>query len=141
MSSRSIFYDNWRDCLRAHYVHVLQTEDVANEVSLRTVLLDTGFEDHELNMIRNHVLGLAQIEAQLPEVEAPAESLLAESHSDNAPVDSVAESAVVDPSLVAAPEPAAAPTSENVSLPESTLKTTKVENKPLKKNFYQPSLF
>ncbi len=45
---RSIFFDEWQDCLRAHYVHVLRTSDSVTEPTLRHVLHQTGITDEEL---------------------------------------------------------------------------------------------
>ncbi len=50
--NRSIFYEDWRDCLRAHYLHVIRTNDTNNEASLYTVLRDTGFSDDEIADMR-----------------------------------------------------------------------------------------
>ena len=41
------FMEDWRDCLRAHYIHVVKEQDTVNEGSLITVLRDTGFEDED----------------------------------------------------------------------------------------------
>jgi hypothetical protein len=48
MSKRSIFFDYWQDCLRAHYVHVLSTDDKITEPTLRHVLLQTGLSEEDL---------------------------------------------------------------------------------------------
>ena len=45
---RSIFFDEWQACLRAHYVHVLRTNDSVTEPTLRHVLHQTGITDEEL---------------------------------------------------------------------------------------------
>ncbi len=45
---RSIFYDNWRDCLRAHYMHVIRTQDHVTEPTLHGVLLRVGFNEDEI---------------------------------------------------------------------------------------------
>ena len=45
---RSIFFDEWQDCLRAHYVHVLCVDDSVTEPTLRHVLHQTGITDEEL---------------------------------------------------------------------------------------------
>lgn len=45
---RSIFFDEWQACLRAHYVHVLRTNDSITEPTLRHVLHQTGITDEEL---------------------------------------------------------------------------------------------
>lgn len=45
---RSIFYENWRDCLRAHYMHVIRTQDRVTEPTLHGVLLRVGFSEDEI---------------------------------------------------------------------------------------------
>jgi hypothetical protein len=45
---RSIFFDEWQACLRAHYVHVLRSDDSVTEPTLRHVLHQTGIADEEL---------------------------------------------------------------------------------------------
>jgi hypothetical protein len=48
MSSKSIFYENWRDCLRAHYMHVIKQGDQVTEPTLHNVLLSVGFTETEI---------------------------------------------------------------------------------------------
>lgn len=45
----NIFADDWRDCLAAHYMHVVRTEDHITRPTLTRILQDAGFEDAELN--------------------------------------------------------------------------------------------
>jgi hypothetical protein len=45
---RSIFYQDWRDCLRAHYMHVIRTNDQITEPTLHGVLIRTGFTEDEI---------------------------------------------------------------------------------------------
>src|SRR5260370_40819766 len=52
MNEENLFEQDWRDCLRAHYVHVVSERDVVNEESLITVLRQTGFSDDDINAIR-----------------------------------------------------------------------------------------
>lgn len=56
MSEQNIFGDEWRACLHAHYLDVLQKKDMRNEESLRSVLLQVGFTESELAAIREGVL-------------------------------------------------------------------------------------
>jgi hypothetical protein len=42
------FDTEWRDCLRAHYMHVIRTGDKVTEPSLTVVLHQVGFTDSEL---------------------------------------------------------------------------------------------
>lgn len=81
---RSIFFDDWQACLRAHYVHVLRTHDAVTEPTLRQVLRQTGITDEELAMLQEQALGtpLPPDEAQLfspPEPETlPVPPLVAD---------------------------------------------------------------
>ncbi|MBN1965179.1 MAG: hypothetical protein JW910_11070 [Anaerolineae bacterium] len=45
----SIFADDWRDCLEAHYQHVIRIQDKITEPSLREVLLRVGFSEQQIN--------------------------------------------------------------------------------------------
>lgn len=42
------FDTEWRDCLRAHYMHVIRTGDKVTEPSLTVVLHQVGFTDSDL---------------------------------------------------------------------------------------------
>lgn len=53
---RSIFFEEWRDCLREHYHHVLMTYDTVTEPSLHTVLLDSGFSEADIQALRQQAL-------------------------------------------------------------------------------------
>lgn len=48
MPGLSPFADDWRDCLRAHYQHVLRSQDSLTEHTLIDVLQSVGFSDSEL---------------------------------------------------------------------------------------------
>jgi hypothetical protein len=50
--SQNIFADEWRDCLRAHYMHVIRTADHITEPTLRDVLKEAGFSESELAELR-----------------------------------------------------------------------------------------
>lgn len=47
----SIFSADWRDCLVAHYTHVIRTDDKRTERSLRGVMHNVGFSDDDLKQI------------------------------------------------------------------------------------------
>jgi hypothetical protein len=73
------FSEDWRDCLQAHYIHVVREQDTANEGSLITVLRDTGFDDHYLWDLRTTVLESIGIEPELadvPVIEEPAPEVI-----------------------------------------------------------------
>ena len=48
MSESSIFAGEWRDCLRAHYTHVVRAQDGLTERTLISVMHEAGFSDEEL---------------------------------------------------------------------------------------------
>lgn len=47
-----IFADEWRECLRAHYMHVIRTKDRVTEPSLTVVMGQAGFDKSELAELR-----------------------------------------------------------------------------------------
>jgi hypothetical protein len=63
--NQSIFFEEWRACLREHYLHVVRTGDTITEPTLRTVLLETGFTEDDLEEL--YQLGLQQREDQFYE--------------------------------------------------------------------------
>lgn len=50
--SPNIFADDWRECLAAHYMHVIRTEDHVTRPTLTQILHDAGFNDGELNELQ-----------------------------------------------------------------------------------------
>ncbi len=46
---KGVFYEEWRACLRAHYMDVVRTGDSITEPTLRGVLLEAGFSESEIN--------------------------------------------------------------------------------------------
>lgn len=54
MGNKSIFYEDWRACLRAHYIHVIRTRDTVTEPTLRNILLSVGFSEAEINEMAIH---------------------------------------------------------------------------------------
>ena len=58
MEKQSVFFDDWQACLRAHYIHVLRTNDQVTEPTLRRVLLQTGLTEDELHHLRLEALEL-----------------------------------------------------------------------------------
>jgi len=52
MPKDSIFTDEWRRCLRAHYMDVIRRNDQITLKSLVRVMHDTGFNDDELAELR-----------------------------------------------------------------------------------------
>jgi hypothetical protein len=52
MYDRSVFFEEWRACLQAHYIYVLRINDKVTEPTLRGVLLDAGFSEAEIEECR-----------------------------------------------------------------------------------------
>jgi hypothetical protein len=50
--SESVFADEWRECLRAHYMHVIRTHDRVTLPSLTYVMYQAGFTEGELAELR-----------------------------------------------------------------------------------------
>ncbi len=48
----NIFADEWRDCLEAHYMHVIRNNDRVTLPSLTLVMHQAGFNDSELAELR-----------------------------------------------------------------------------------------
>ena len=48
MPGKSPFAEDWRECLRAHYAHVVNVGDKRTEKSLTAVLQGIGYSDKEL---------------------------------------------------------------------------------------------
>jgi hypothetical protein len=74
MSKRSIFFDAWQACLRAHYIHVIRTNDAVTEPTLRAVLLQSGLSEDDLHDLYQEALALGPLDpdaALLPEPDAP----------------------------------------------------------------------
>jgi hypothetical protein len=72
---RSIFFDEWRACLRAHYIYVIQDNDTVTEPTLRAVLLQSGLSEDELYALAE------EARAEKP-LDTPAS---ADGYSDEAP--------------------------------------------------------
>ena len=49
MQRRSIFFDDWRECLRSHFFHVVKINDAVTEPTLRNVLMDAGISPEEID--------------------------------------------------------------------------------------------
>ena len=49
MPNPSVFDQEWRDCLRAHYTQVVRNQDSGTERSLHGVMLEAGFNENELS--------------------------------------------------------------------------------------------
>jgi hypothetical protein len=50
--SSNPFAQAWRDCLQAHYMHVIRSADHVTEPTLTQVMQDVGFTEHDLTELR-----------------------------------------------------------------------------------------
>jgi hypothetical protein len=57
---KNVFEDEWRECLRAHFMHVTRTNDTGTMRSLLTVMNEVGFTEEELRELR--VLATAHVD-------------------------------------------------------------------------------
>lgn len=103
MTQRSIFADEWRDCLRSHFLHVVRVRDQVTEHTLVSVMHDAGFTDIELAELRvlatlrtedvadDFVPEATTLEAFERKVEAAvaAELIIEEQSSEIAPVEAM----------------------------------------------------
>lgn len=83
----SIFFNDWQACLRAHYVHVIRTDDAVTEPTLRHVLLQTGLTDTDLDAIANEARGLGELPPDTPFDPGAVEPESAPPPDDDAPVE------------------------------------------------------
>ena len=88
--SENIFADEWRDCLRAHYMHVVRNNDHVTEPTLRVVMHDAGFSESELAELR----------------------VRATMHVDDVGADFVPDLDVLNPAAPSEPAPAGEPAGE-----------------------------
>ena|SRR5579871_4885501 len=56
----SIFDEEWRDCLRAHYGVVVRNQDHVTEKTLRSVMFEAGFSDADLKQM--YILATAHVD-------------------------------------------------------------------------------
>jgi len=66
---RSIFSEEWRGCLRAHYMYVIRAQDTLTEQTLRHVLMQTGMGEDELLDLQRQALGYDPDPTQFAEDE------------------------------------------------------------------------
>jgi hypothetical protein len=104
MSKRSIFFDAWQACLRAHYIHVIRTNDAITEPTLRAVLLQSGLSEDDLHDLYHEALALGPLDpdaAMLPEPDAPLPDVLPEPEPE---ADELYADDLPDPALDELPE-------------------------------------
>ena len=78
MNQQNLFEQDWIDCLRAHYAHVINEHDENNEKSLVSVLLETGFSEDDIAAMRTDVLKQLGQDEEIP---ADEESTMVEADS------------------------------------------------------------
>lgn len=76
---RSLFFDDWQACLRAHYVHVIRANDLVTEPTLRQVLLQSGLDEDDLEVLRQ--------QAYASDDDAPESDLEAQPEYEEVPVE------------------------------------------------------
>jgi len=106
----NIFLDDWRNCLYAHYRHVISEQDDLNESSLHRVLNRVGFTDVDLQSIRDGVM--------LPVIEQPAEPEPPAPETPTATVAAEPAAIIAEPAATVAETHEAAPESEPPPPPE-----------------------
>jgi hypothetical protein len=52
MSDYNPFIDEWRECLRSHYIYVIRSGDEATERTLTGVMVQAGFDEKSLIELR-----------------------------------------------------------------------------------------
>lgn len=64
MDSKSVFADEWRDCLRAHFFYVVKTRDKITLPTLWEVLKGAGIDEAEIEEWYEEAQKLADTEEQ-----------------------------------------------------------------------------
>jgi hypothetical protein len=78
-----IFADEWRDCLQAHYTHVVRENDLKTLESLKTVMHEVGFRDRDLREML--VVATAHVD-DVAEDFVPDLDILQQAEQEDAPV-------------------------------------------------------
>ncbi len=104
--SQNVFAEEWRDCLRAHYMHVVRTEDHVTLPTLTMVMHQAGFNDSELAELRvRATLRVEQVADDfVPELDvlatapedAPYLIAVPEMPAETTPIDESAELLLMD---------------------------------------------
>lgn len=97
MTNRSIFAEEWRECLRAQFIHVVRENDQKTLETLKGVMYDVGFREDDLKAM--------YIEATMRADDMP---------EDFVPdMDVLKQPEVVEEAAPPAPEPEAPPEPES----------------------------
>lgn len=104
MADENVFFEDWQQCLREHYLHVVRNDDQVTEPSLREVLLQNAFTVAQLS----HLYDLALLQRQYGadyDPDPEAYKWVTEEHSPTLPIPS--EDGVVLMQAEVEPEPEA----------------------------------
>ena len=108
------FADDWRESLRAHYMHVIRVEDKVTERTLSRILLRLNFTEAELAEMR--VLATMRTEDMdegfVPDFEAVEAMIAAETQA--------VQQEIASDSAPTAPPPAEAPLFPSIAMPEAS---------------------
>ncbi len=100
MPNQSVFGEEWRDCLRAHYTQVVRNQDTGTERSLHGVMLEAGFSEDEV--VQLYVRATAHVDDVgadfVPDMDviAAAESFVAPAVVAPEPVEDVPGEPIVE---------------------------------------------
>jgi hypothetical protein len=103
MPGKSPFGDDWRDCLQAHYTHVIRNNDQRTEKTLRTVLHECGYDDSDLNQW--YLLATMRADDMPPDYQPDRERAEAVAAPEVAPAVELPTAAEVPPPEEDAPPP------------------------------------
>ncbi len=125
------FHEEWRDCLRAHFLYVIQSGDRVTEPSLGLVMLEAGFTEAELAELRVRATlrvedappgfvpdldALRVYPAAAPQPEPESAELLMEPEAFVETIEPAADPA--DPEPVTVEHPAVEPPPDDADLPQ-----------------------
>jgi hypothetical protein len=128
MANISIFSDEWRECLRAHFTTVVRNQDKVTEKTLRGVMHEAGFSDVELRELTvRATMRIEDVDADfVPDLQVlEAEPVVVPGIAIAVPQE-VIEAALVEES-VALDEANAAEIEEAVTLDEATATAGEIE--------------
>jgi len=91
MKQRSVFAEEWRECLRAHYTHVVRIQDVSTERTLISIMQEAGFSDEDLANLRlQATMHMDDVDADFQPDPATVEMIKAQmQEAEPAPVSAV----------------------------------------------------
>jgi hypothetical protein len=98
---RSVFFDQWQACLRAHYIYVIRANDMVTEQTLRSVLLQSGLTEDDLHGLYEEALALGPLEPGDEIMREPGETEPAVADLEPDPEEVYAEETLetLDPAL------------------------------------------